>query len=126
VSHDLKAPLRAIEGFARVLVEDYADALDETGRRHLARIQNSASRMGLLIDDLLRYSRIKRRLVERRPVALGLLLDVLCEELAAEIDARGLAIARDLAAPEVAAEAEGPRQTSSPTPSSSARTAARR
>lgn len=110
VSHDLKAPLRAIEGFARVLVEDYADALDETGQRHLARIQNSASRMGLLIDDLLRYSRIERRLVERRPVALGPLLDVLCEELAAEIDARGLAITRDLTAPEVAAEAEGLRE----------------
>jgi signal transduction histidine kinase len=110
VSHDLKAPLRAIEGFARVLVEDYADALDETGRRHLARIQTAASRMGLLIDDLLRYSRVERRVVDRRPVALGPLLDGLCEELGAEIDARGLAVTRDLAAPEVTAEPEGLRE----------------
>ena len=110
VSHDLKAPLRAIEGFARVLVEDYADALDETGRRHLARIQTAASRLGLLIDDLLRYSRIERRAVERRPVALGALLDSLCEELAGEIDTRGLAVTQDLAVPEVAAEPEGLRE----------------
>jgi signal transduction histidine kinase len=93
-----------------VLAEDYTDTLDETGRRHLARIQKAASRLGLLIDDLLRYSRIERRAAERRRVALGPLLDALCEELASEIDARGLAITRDLAVSEVAAEPEGLRE----------------
>jgi signal transduction histidine kinase len=110
VSHDLKAPLRGIEGFARVLVEDYGGTLDETGRRHLARIQTAASRMGQLIDDLLRYSRIERRVVERRPVALGPLLDALCEEMAEDLDARGLAITRDLAVTHVPAEREGLRE----------------
>jgi signal transduction histidine kinase len=110
VSHDLKAPLRGIEGFARVLVEDYSDTLDETGRRHLARIQTSASLMGQLIDDLLRYSRIERRVVERRPVTLAPLIDALCEELAEELGARGLTITRDLTVARVLAEREGLRE----------------
>ena len=110
VSHDLKSPLRGIEGFARALTEDYADRLDESGRRYLGTIQTSASRMGQLIDDLLRYSRIERRVVDRRPVALKPLLDLLCEELAGELQSRGLAVTQDLAVPEVPAEREGLRE----------------
>jgi PAS domain S-box-containing protein len=110
VSHDLKAPLRGIEGFARALAEDYADRLDDTGRRYLGTIQTSVSRMGHLIDDLLRYARIERRGVDRRPVALKPLLDLLCEELAGDLQSRGLTVTQDLAVPEVPAEPEGLRE----------------
>jgi signal transduction histidine kinase len=107
VSHDLKAPLRGMEGFARVLEEDYADRLDEPGRQFLSRIRGAASRMGDLIDDLLRYSRIQHRAIEPGPVALPPLLDRLLEDLAGELQARTLTVIRDLAVSEVTGEREG-------------------
>jgi light-regulated signal transduction histidine kinase (bacteriophytochrome) len=107
VSHDLKAPLRGMEGFARVLEEDYADRLDEPGRHFLFRIRAAASRMGDLIDDLLRYSRIQHRAIEPGPVALPPLLDRLLEDLAGELQARTLTVTRDLAVSEVIGEREG-------------------
>lgn len=61
VSHDLKAPLRAIDGFARFLEEDYADRLDDEGRRLIGVIRNSAREMGQLISDLLAFSRMGRK-----------------------------------------------------------------
>jgi PAS domain S-box-containing protein len=60
VSHDLRAPLRAIEGFSRILGEHYAPALDETGRDYLLRVRKATARMAELIDALLRLSRISR------------------------------------------------------------------
>ena len=60
VSHDLRAPLRSIDGFSQVLLEDYQNQLDETGRHYLARIRQGTQRMGLLIDDLLKLSRTNR------------------------------------------------------------------
>jgi PAS domain S-box-containing protein len=60
VSHDLRAPLRSISGFSQALLDDYYAALDETGKHYLQRCQAAAQRMGLLIDDLLRLSRITR------------------------------------------------------------------
>ena len=53
VSHDLRAPLRAIDGFSQALVEDYGDRMDETARGHLRRVRMASQRMGQLIDDLL-------------------------------------------------------------------------
>ncbi len=60
VSHDLRAPLRAIDGFSQALAEDYADILDSTASDYLARVRQAAQHMGRLIDDLLRLSRVSR------------------------------------------------------------------
>jgi light-regulated signal transduction histidine kinase (bacteriophytochrome) len=60
VSHDLRAPLRAISSFARILRKDYRDSLDEEGQRHLDTIISTSSRMGTLIEDLLLYARTSR------------------------------------------------------------------
>jgi light-regulated signal transduction histidine kinase (bacteriophytochrome) len=63
VSHDLRAPLRAIEGFGRILVEDFAANLDEEGQRFLQHIINNAHTMSTLIDDLLAFHRLGERSV---------------------------------------------------------------
>ena len=60
VSHDLRAPRPTIDGFSHVLLEDYAERLDETARDYLGRVRAATQRMGLLIDDLLRLARISR------------------------------------------------------------------
>jgi signal transduction histidine kinase len=60
VSHDLRAPVRAVLGYTRAIEEDYGSALDDEGRRLLAVVQSEASRMGDLIDDLLAFSRLGR------------------------------------------------------------------
>ena len=60
VSHDLRAPLRSIDGFSQALAEDYAEHLDAVGHDYLSRVRRAAQRMGLLIDDMLRLARITR------------------------------------------------------------------
>ena len=84
VSHDLRAPLRAIEGFARILVQDHAAALPADGRQHLERISNEARRMAELIDDLLALSQIGRQALSLRPVAVERLAREVFDELHAE------------------------------------------
>jgi signal transduction histidine kinase len=71
VSHDLRAPLRSIEGFSQILLEDYADKLDEEGEKYLGRVRAASRRMALLIDDLLDLSRVSRRPLRRELVDLS-------------------------------------------------------
>ena len=60
VSHDLRAPLRGIDGFSQAILEDYNDVLDETGKDYLRRVRTGAQRMAAIIDDLLNLSRVSR------------------------------------------------------------------
>ncbi|HWO94187.1 MAG TPA: response regulator, partial [Dehalococcoidia bacterium] len=71
VSHDLRAPLRSIDGFSQALLEDYSQVLDERGRDYLRRVRGSAQRMAELIDDLLQLSRVSRAELRRAPVNLS-------------------------------------------------------
>ena len=71
VSHDLRAPLRHINGFTNMLIEDYHEGLDENGRDYLERICAASCHMGLLIDDLLRFSKVSRAELKIAPVDLS-------------------------------------------------------
>ena len=81
VSHDLRAPLRAMTGFGRILLEDYGDELDEVGRDYLRRIQDAGERMGVLIDDLLDLSRLTRQRMRRETVDLSALARGVADDL---------------------------------------------
>lgn len=83
VSHDLRAPLRAVGGYARMLEEDYRDRLDENGRRLLRVIRESAERMGVLIDELLALSRLGKREVRKTFVDMTTLVNTCHAELQA-------------------------------------------
>jgi PAS domain S-box-containing protein len=81
VSHDLRTPLRAMMGSAMILIEDYAGAVDDTGKRQLDRLGKNAKRMGDLIDDLLQFSRLGRKemvrsRVDLTQIAIGLSWDI--------------------------------------------------
>jgi light-regulated signal transduction histidine kinase (bacteriophytochrome) len=81
VSHDLRAPLRSIDGFSQALIEDCLDQLDEAGHDYLRRIRTATQRMGQLIDDLLTLSRVIRSEMHREPVDLSKLASHICTVL---------------------------------------------
>jgi PAS domain S-box-containing protein len=83
VSHDLRAPLRATDGYSQALLQDYADKLDDEGKRYLQRIRDASQRMGQLIDDLLKLSQITRHEFERQQVDLSALVRGIADELQA-------------------------------------------
>ena len=86
VSHDLRAPLRAVDGFARILVEDYGTTLDDEGRRLCAVVSDSARDMGRLIDNLLSLSRIGRAALRPARVDMGRLVAQVFDSLATPAD----------------------------------------
>lgn len=81
VSHDLRAPLRSIDGFSQILLKDCADMLDAKGMRHLERVRAAARRMGELIDDLLQLSRVGRGDLSRSRVNLSGIASIIATEL---------------------------------------------
>ncbi len=81
ISHDLRAPLRSIDGFSRLVLAEQADKLDDEGRRYLRFIRENTQRMGELIDDLLQLSRVGRAEVKQEPVDLSQLATQVLEEL---------------------------------------------
>ncbi len=81
VSHDLRAPLRVIDGFSQALVEDYGQILEGKGSKYLSRIRATTQRMGLLIDDLITLARVSRRSVKREPVDISALAAQVLREL---------------------------------------------
>jgi signal transduction histidine kinase len=81
VSHDLRAPLRAVDGYARLLEEDHSAALDADARRLLTVVRDEARRMGVLIDDLLNFSRLSRQTLRPSPLNLTTMAEGIIGEL---------------------------------------------
>ncbi len=100
VSHDLRAPLRSVEGFSQALLEDYADALDDSGRDYLQRIGAATKRMGVLIDAMFHLSRLTRSLMQIRKVDLSANAWAIIEDLRHADPARqvDVMVASDMAA----------------------------
>jgi PAS domain S-box-containing protein len=83
VSHDLRAPLRAIDGFSRKVVVSYGERLDDEGRRLLQVVRDNAQRMGQLIDNLLAFSRMGRREIVLQPLDMDAMVEGVADELCA-------------------------------------------
>jgi PAS domain S-box-containing protein len=103
VSHDLRAPLRSIDGFSMALLEDYSAQLPEKGQNYLMRVRTNAQRMAELIDDLLGLARVTRASVERTPVDLSALAENILGELQHEQPERHVKL---LITPGLTAEAD--------------------
>jgi signal transduction histidine kinase len=103
VSHDLRAPLRAMQGFSEALLEDYGDRLDETGRDYARRTVAAAERMDRLISDLLAYSRVSRTDMTLQKVPLNVAVDEARQGLDAAVGERGGEIRVDGSLPSVRA-----------------------
>lgn len=81
VSHDLRAPLRAVKGYAKILEEDYAPSFDKEGKRLLGEVQNHAQNMGLLIDELLAFSRLGRKDVNKDRINMETMIHDIIKEI---------------------------------------------
>lgn len=104
VSHDLRTPLRAIDGFSRMLIEDYTDVLDDEGRRLLNVVRNNTERMATLIDDILHFSRAGRIDMSRSAINVNDLVQRVIEDLHPLIGERELEFDIQASLPQVHAD----------------------
>lgn len=81
VSHDLRAPLRSIDGFSQAILDDYAGKLDDHGKDMLARVRSATQRMGLLIDDMLKLARVSRAELRSEEVSLSGIAETVLADL---------------------------------------------
>ena len=107
VSHDLKAPLRGIDGYSKLLLEDHAAQLNEEGQTFLSNIRLGAKHMGQLIEDLLAYSRLERRAFQVDQVDVQALVNKILSERAGEIAARSVKITMNIAQQMLRADRDG-------------------
>ena len=107
VSHDLKAPLRGIDGYSRLLLEGYSAKLDDEGRRFLHNVRRATAQMNQLIDDLLAYSRLERYVLQTTQVNMQALIDALLVECVTEVQNRGVAVTVTLSCTTVRADRDG-------------------
>ncbi|HSD47280.1 MAG TPA: ATP-binding protein [Pyrinomonadaceae bacterium] len=107
VAHDLKAPLRGIDGYSRLLLEDYSQMLDQAGQSFLQTIQDSTDEMSQLIDDLLAYSRLERRELKAARVEVAPIVNSLVEEKKREQMERPVDFVIDVNGATVLADASG-------------------
>jgi len=107
VAHDLKAPLRGIDGYSRLLQESYSDKLDDEGRGFLRNVRRATQHMGQLIDDLLAYSRLEHSDVQMGQVNLQELIESLLAKHAHDIRTRDVAVTVAVPFPSVNADREG-------------------
>jgi len=107
VSHDLKAPLRGIDGYSQLLLQDHAGQLDDEGRTFLHTIRRAAEQMNQLIEDLLAYSHMERRAMRTTSVNPRALVEALVAEYAEEMRKRGVGLTMEVPSQAVMAEAEG-------------------
>lgn len=91
VSHDLRAPLRGIDGFSQALLEDYNEILDEQGKNYLTRVRKGTQKMALLIDEMLNLSRLTRKVLNPQKVNLSAIVESICEEIQANDQERVVA-----------------------------------
>lgn len=95
VSHDLRAPLRAIDGFSRIVANEYTAEIDERGQRYLAMVSENVGHMSQLIDDLLAFSRLSRQALQIQHVNVSALVESVIEDLASERQGRQVEITFD-------------------------------
>ena len=90
VSHDLRAPLRHIGGFSKILIEDFGPVMDPEARRHLERIEDGAHRMGWLVDELLSLARVGRHALNLQPTTLNSVIEEVVSMLSPETEGRAV------------------------------------
>ncbi|KAI5913078.1 ATP-binding protein [Azoarcus sp. PA01] len=107
ISHDLKAPLRGIDGYSQILLEDYRERLDDQGQQFLANIRRGVAQMHELIEDLLAYAHIDRAAPQPEPVSVQQLVAEVLDSYAHEISTLGAEIDVDVRTPELSVDRNG-------------------
>jgi hypothetical protein len=107
VSHDLKAPLRGIDGYSKLLLEDHKSSLNVEGQFFLSSIRTATEQMNRLIEDLLQYSRLERRVLSSAVVDLDSLIATMISEREAELNIHKIKVELDLACRQISTDMDG-------------------